>query len=285
VKHEVEVILASKSAEAPPIYTMRLRYPRMVHSEVMTHRVFSRNASSSRAIPVSKFTTSTSEDDWKFWYIPSFRKNQPGMMPGNFLTPDDQREAEDLWIATARDCVDTMSKLAELGVHKQWVNRIGEWFGFINVLITSTEWDNFFELRTETNPDGTPVPQDEIYELACSMKLAMENCEVKKIRSGEWHLPYVTDDEKDSFSIAQLKKMSAARCASISYQTVDGKPMNWEKAISLCDKLLEKKHYSPFEHQAMADAKIDGSWCHKSWHGNFTGWVQWRHVLASGSKA
>jgi hypothetical protein len=279
VKHDVEVIAASVGGDAPPIYTMRLRYPRMVHSELMTHRVFSRNASSSRAIPVSKLASTTQDEI----YIPKFRLNQAGMMPGDFLTPDQQKQAEILWVSNARYNIETARQLAEIGVHKQWANRILESFGYINVLVTSTEWDNFFELRTETNPDGTPVPQDEIYELACSMKLAMENATVTKIRGGEWHLPYVTQEEREDFSIAQLKKISAARCASISYQTVDGKPMNWEKAVSLCDKLLEKKHFSPFEHQAMADAKIDGFWCHKKLHANYVGWCQWRGFLSEGS--
>jgi thymidylate synthase ThyX len=44
------------------LVTMQLRYPRFVHAEFMTHRVFSRNASSSRAIPVAKMIKQVREE-------------------------------------------------------------------------------------------------------------------------------------------------------------------------------------------------------------------------------
>ena len=51
---EAKVILDSVSPAGKRITTLQLKYPRFIHSEFMTHRAFSRNAASSRAIPVLK---------------------------------------------------------------------------------------------------------------------------------------------------------------------------------------------------------------------------------------
>ncbi len=273
-----EVLLASASyVNLPPIVSMKLRYWRAIHAEFMTHRVFSRNASSSRAVPVHKMAEIANDI-----YVPIFRANQPGMMPGEFLGHPEQVEAERLWREAAAKCVETAMILGAkdgLNVHKQWANRMMEWFGFINVQATATDWDNFFRLRLETNEDGSPVPQDEMYYLALAMKNAYDSVNLEYLMPGQWHLPWITKDERAEFDLADLKKISAARSASISYETVDGKPMTVTKAITLCDKLLVQAHMSPFEHQAMADERIEGSWAHRALHGNFTGFAQWRKFI------
>jgi hypothetical protein len=282
MKHEVEVILKSQVKGAPPISTVRTRYWRPIHGEVMTYRQFSRNASSSRAIPVEKLAAAS--DDV---LVPRFRQNQAGMQAGDWLSENNQAEAEVIWRDAAEYCLVAARELATLGVHTQWANRMLEWFGSINTLITSTEWDNFYLQRIMLNEDGFPVPQDEMYELACSIKEAVEAAPIQHLEPGQWHLPF-TDDlmlhqiHGDFEYLQTAKKISAARCASISYQTVDGKIMSADKAESLCDKLLDREHWSPFEHQAMADLKIEGQWAHQSWHANYTGYSQWRHMLMDG---
>lgn len=276
--HEVQVIAKSSCEGCPDITTVRLRYWRPIHAELMTHRIFSRNASSSRAVPVEKLAKSTEDSI----FVPKFRKNKPGMQPGDPLAPIDQAYAYGIWNDTAHVCLRAARELSDpngLNVHKQWANRMMEWFGFINVLVTSTEWNNFFSLRLETNPDGTPVPQDEMYDLACTLNDRISRFPARKLKPGEWHLPWILEDERIIYSDVQQKRISAARSASISYETVDGKPMDASKALTLCDKLMEKKHYSPFEHQAMADQRISGAWAHRSLHANFQGWAQWRKLL------
>jgi hypothetical protein len=274
LKHEVEVIAKSRCPGCPDITTVRLRYWRAIHAEVMTHRAFSRNASSSRAVPVEKLAKA-SED----MFIPRFRKNQPGMQPGGYLSDFEQASAEVIWRNAADHCLAAARELADLGVHKQWANRPLEWFGYINVLVTATDWDNFYELRCVLNDEGLPIPQDEMYELAIAIREAIKAAPAKVLKPGEWHLPYVTTEEETLYGEVDRKRMSAARCASISYHTVDNKVMTPQKAIDLCDKLLERKHYSPFEHQAMADESIWGYWAHRSLHANYQGWAQWRHFL------
>jgi hypothetical protein len=74
-----QIILDSINAEGIRLTTLHMRYPRMVHSELMTHRVFSRNGRSSRAVPVM---TLLAEDH----YTPHFLKNKPGMVATEEMT-------------------------------------------------------------------------------------------------------------------------------------------------------------------------------------------------------
>jgi hypothetical protein len=159
----VKSIAASVSnATGARIDTLQLRYPRMVHADFMTHRVFSRNASSSRAIPHASLTVRDADI-----YVPRFRKNKPGMQPGEFLSSAEQAEAERIWREMAAYILERTAELSEkkgLNIHKQWVNRPLEWFGYIEVLVTSTDWSNFDALRDH------PAAQDEIEALAKEMK-------------------------------------------------------------------------------------------------------------------
>jgi hypothetical protein len=222
-------------------------------------------------------------------YIPKFRQNKPGMQPGDWLSPEDQIEAEEVWKFAAETCTEAALQLAKLNVHKQWANRMLEWFGYINVQVTSTEWNNFFALRTELNEDGFPVPQDEIYHLAVEMKRLRDASVPKILKPGEWHLPWVTDEEKDQYDHQQQIALSVARSASISFETVDGKIMTPERALELNKKLLSKHpiHASPCEHQATPDERIWVSlngqyegWMNSHLHGNFDGWIQYRKTLS-----
>ena len=272
---EVETILSSVAEGCPRISTLRLRYWRAIHSEFMTHRAFSRNASSSRAIPVERLAESTANN----LFIPVFRKNRKGMQPGDYLSHQDQLLAQNIWSQAADACLRASEELSKLGVHKQWANRPLEWFGYINVLVTSTDWGNFLELRTAVEEGtGLPIPQDEMYELARTIESHLKAVVPQVLKPVEWHLPYVKEEEK-SLDIECQKTISAARCASISYQTVDGKEMSLERALELGHRLIERKHWSPFEHQAMVDYRIDGEWAHRSMHANYTGWCQNRHFL------
>jgi hypothetical protein len=86
-----------------------------------------------------------------------------------------------------------------------------------------------------------------------------------------WHMPYCSD----FIGTSENKKISAARCASVSYKTVDGKPMSVDKALDIFDKLAgsDPVHASPFEHIARPDPD-NGPGCR-----NFTKWHQWRADL------
>lgn len=265
-----KVIADSIADGCPRITTLQLRYPRFIHSEFMTHRAFSRNASSSRAIPVERLIRDVIDDTAMPTYWGS---NKSGMQAGEEIDGTDLAWAKQDWTQAMENAVDMARRMHRIGLHKQHVNRILEPFQHINVLCTSTGWDNFFALRD--HPDAQP----EIAELARVMRVAMGESEPRYLSDGEWHLPYINGDEKTAGGkldhIGYLRKISAARCASVSYKTVDGKPMTVDKALEIYDKLLgDPLHASPFEHIAKPCPDND-----KSKTRNFTGWAQYRAEL------
>lgn len=273
------------------ITTMELEYPRFIHSEFMTHRMFSRNASSSRAIPVAKVIQAVIDNP----AMPiHWGKNQSGMQAREELDDSGKESVERLWI-DARDCAVQLAKeMSEVGAHKQIVNRILEPFTHIRVIVTATNFANFFALRDHEDA------QPEIRELAKAMKAAMEKSTPKPLTAGEWHLPYL--DEEDFPNIHKYLTessitrhdptkreiwmlacaISAARCARVSYLTHDGNRPTIQKDLELYHHLVNANppHMSPCEHQANPDChdRIDG-YTYPTMHGNFRGWIQFRHLI------
>lgn len=276
---QAKVIADSISASYNRITTLQLIYPRFIHAELMTHRMFSRNASSSRAIPVKKMLEMVRKDP----AMPiHWGKNEAGMQAKEEI--QHVFGAKDLWKVAARNAADLAEEMMKLGLHKQVVNRILEPFQHISVVLTATEFDNWNELRM--HPDAQP----EIQELARQMHLAMIDSNPVKLKSGEWHLPYVTDDDRNSvnafgYPSDALMKISAARCCRVSYLKHDGAKPSIDDDMKLCERLAGAKpiHASPFEHQATPDEfrPYNGSteWVNPELHGNFVGWKQYRKYI------
>ena len=273
------------------ITTLELEYPRFIHSEFMTHRVFSRNASSSRAIPVAKVIQAVIDNP----AMPiHWGKNQSGMQAHEELDDSGKESVERLWI-DARDCAVQLAKeMSEVGAHKQIVNRILEPFTHIRVIVTATDYANFFALRDHEDA------QPEIRELARVMKAAMETSTPKSLGLGEWHLPYLDDEDLANInnhmaesSITRHKPnkwdvcimacaVSAARCARVSYLTHDGERPTLQKDLELYRHLVNANppHMSPCEHQASPNCygKVDDL-DYPVTHSNFRGWRQFRHLI------
>lgn len=283
-------IIADSIANDIRITTMELCYQRFIHSEMMTHRMFSRNASSSRAIPVAKMLEQVAQN----LAMPiHWGKNQPGMQAKEELTGIELELAQYDWILCARHTHSVAKLMNEIGVHKQVINRLLEPFQWIKVIVTATEWEGFFKLRL--HPDAQP----EIQELAKCMKEAMEVSSPKELALGEWHLPYVTmqypdtgQTSENNESLEECIKMSVARCARVSYLNHDNTSPDIAKDIALADKLLEAGHMSPFEHIAtpMKPNKEDTYYSLQEgvthidrngdeWSGNFRGFLQYRQLL------
>lgn len=265
-----KVIADSIADGCPRITTLQLRYPRFIHSEFMTHRVFSRNASSSRAIPVERLIQDVLDDTASPIY---WGGNQSGMQAGDEITGTDLSWAQIDWKQAMENAVDMARRMHRAGLHKQHVNRILEPFQHINVLVTATDWDNFFALRD--HPDAQP----EIAGMARALRVAMAGSKPYNCTGGDEHMPYVSVDHQrmcmNEGDTEKLRMVSAARCASVSYKTVDGKPMTVDKALEIYDKLLgDPLHASPFEHIAKPCPDND-----KSKTRNFTGWAQYRAEL------
>lgn len=280
------------------VSTLRLRYPRPIHGEFMTHRMFSRNASSSRAIPVKKLIQDVLDDP----FVPLvWGKNQKGMQADEECNEgvwdfDPQyagRELtrEDAWHMAMQNAVAAAKAFDVAGYHKQIVNRLLEPFSHINVVVTANQWTNFLSLRD--HKDAEP----HIAILARDIKAALAASTPRLLYPGDWHLPWVSDEDYDRLwesqltdgeALAEAKKLSVARCASVSYKTVEGFDMTQERASSLYDKLVAgvPLHASPLEHQCTPDEWLkSGDYGAGHWlggqhlHGNLPGFIQLRKTL------
>lgn len=292
-------VIEDSIANNSRLTTMELTYPRFIHAEAKTHRIISlddeeyelilkqdvdlmddpmlsRNASSSRAIPVEKqihqvLNTPATPIHWG--------KNQPGMQAREEI--DFPALAQDIWKYASELAVDRAYELKDLDIHKQIVNRLLEPFQYIKVIVTATEYDNFFKLRCHEDA------QPEIAQLALRMKEAMDSSTPDTLELGEWHLPYITEP---SGKIEDDIKCSVARCARVSYLNHDNSSPDIEKDLQLAAKLLKAGHLSPLEHQlSPMESPKDNYNFEKGvthidrygwkWSGNVRGWYQYRQLI------
>lgn len=286
---EAKIIADSVSPDGIRLTTMQLAYPRFIHSEFMTHRVFSRNAASSRAIPVRRMIKQV----WSNPAMPiKMQANQRGMQSSKDLSPFRARLARFVWKSSAKVAASMAWVMNKIGVHKQWTNRILEPFQFIHVVVTATEWDNFFWLRDHEDA------QPEIRELARIMKTEMGFPLLETLSPGHYHLPYIKMHEMQEYDQDTLLKASVARCARVSYKNHDKSEPDVKKDLNLYNMLVveEPPHASPAEHQAtpMMESKrgeefnggnywedgithMDGE--NNLWSANLRGWLQYRQLL------
>lgn len=287
-------IIADSLGEGIPkethrLTTFELRYNRYVHSEVMTHRVFSRNASSSRAIPIKRLI----EEASLYPALPvHWGKAQAGMQANEELSGEALEGTKAAWHSARFSAVKHAQQMADLGAAKQVVNRILEPYTHITVVVTASNYDNFFHLRRHKDA------QPEIKVLADKMFKALMASEPRLLKHGMWHLPYVPEadhvmpinmgngnvGDQPRFSTEELIKMSVARCARVSYLTHDGAEPDYAADAALYDRLVGNSplHASPAEHQATPDRFVWGgkNFQHPELNGNFgPGWVQFRKTL------
>lgn len=276
MSYACKIIADSVTVTGIRLTTFEICFPRMVLAEFNTHRVFSRNSASSRAIPVKVQLAKVLEDP----FIPIFwGKNQKGMQASEELSPEDQVKAVSKWLWARDAAVFAVKALNEdLDVHKQTANRLLEPFMWHTVVCTATEWPNFFHLRNNL------MAQPEIHRIADMMQVAYEAGTPKELSPLDWHLPYVRPEEFSELPLDKLVKLSAARCARVSYLTQDG-IRDVEADYTLYNRLLTSGHMSPFEHPArpMTDEEENlyrtPSAKGTPFLGNFRGWVQHRKEI------
>lgn len=266
------VLSSSHSVTGDVLHTLLLRYPRFIHSEFMTHRVFSRNAASSRAIPVQKMIDDIIKDPTKplFWGM-----NEKGMQSFTEADLTTRHDASVIWERAMHDAIAHAKTMTARGLHKQIINRLLEPFMHITVLVSSTQWSNFLALRDH----GAAEPHMQM--LAKKVRVALEEADYQVLQPGQWHLPFVSRDQFLDLGLDASIKLSTACCASTSYKTVEGFEMTIEKATELHDKLVGAVplHASPAEHVAQADWFSSNRWHTSNLHGNFTGFNQYRKML------
>lgn len=278
------------------IVTFELEYPRIVHSEFMTHRVFSRNAASSRAIPIEKMNSLIMDNP----AMPSkWGKNQPGMQAGSDhdgLVEVDEGvfvSVEEAWKIAMKNAVDMSSAISDAGYHKQIANRLTEPFSHMKTIMTTTDIFNFFNLRIHEEADPTIK---ELAGVVCDSYY--HGGDPLYIEDGEWHLPYIrttydeslnpiyrvrTLDEAKIMTLEEARMTSVAACAQVSYRNLN---YDMELVTKIFNKLCGMPpHLSPFEHVAtpifsgfnqmgvthMFKDGVYGS-------GNLRGWAQFRNM-------
>lgn len=285
------------------ITTFELEYHRYIHSELMTHRQFSRNAASSRAIPIDKMIEQVQTNP----AMPiHWGANQSGMQAQFELSHFNQTLAKHTWLEARDEAVKFAKQLQALGLHKQIVNRVLEPFQMMKTLVTATNFDNFFNLRCHKDA------QPEIKMLADLMYQAMQESTPEVLKAGEWHTPYVNHTRGEDGSLwyfttgerydindgvwvntteyldqDQAIKISCSCADQVSYRKNN---TSFEKALAIYDKLVnsEPVHASAFEHCAtpidIDSFKDDGitHWLSNGnvpCSGNFTNWVQYRQLI------
>jgi len=237
-------------------------------------------------------------------------KNQKGMQASEecneLIVPqhwigDGGLTREQAWLQARDGAVDMAEGFMQAGYHKQIPNRLLEPFSWIDTLVTSTDWDNFLWLRE--HGDAEPHLQD----LAALVHQAIEAAEIQKLEPGEWHLPYITQDDSKEYKRRYesgdqdfnfLMKISAARCARISYKPFNG-DASYERELERYDSLVtaDRVHASPLEHQASPDmlcyiaiqekpGKLGfrREWIDPKLHGNFDGYIQYRKTIPNEAK-
>lgn len=249
-----------------------VEFPRFILAEFNTHRMLSKNGASSRAIPLVKAIERVQNDP----FIPEYiGKNQPGMQANEELQGVDREEFIRIWLESRDLAVQQAKKFEVLGAHKQLSSRILEPFLWMRMIVSGTEWQNFFALRAHTDA------QPEFKQLAYCILEEYNKSEPQKLKINDWHVPFGEsfDEERllnvyyktgDAFGVEELKrKISVARCARVSLWNFEGKD-DYEADIKLCDKLFGAipRHLSPTEHVAQAT--------NTGFIGNFKGFTQMR---------
>lgn len=268
-----EVIADSISPEGSRLTTMEIQCHRFVLAEFNTHRAFSRNSASSRAIPLAKQIERVRSD----LAMPlSFPAEQRGMQGGEELDAQARAQAQVNWEKAAANAIEAAQAMGEIGVHKSIANRLLEPFMWHRIIVSSVEWENFFEQRC-----SSPA-QPEIRAVADAMRDALNDSTPHALASGEWHLPLYHEEIDfpalmDATGLSGVAKVwarhvSAARCARVSYLTHDGK-RDVAEDLALYGRLARATppHLSPMEHVARPKRKGEVQ------QGNLPGWVQLRH--------
>jgi thymidylate synthase ThyX len=267
MSYAAKIIADSVSPGGKRLTTMEITFPRIVLAEFNTHRMFSRNSASSRAIPIRKMMDKVLTDP----FVPErFPRNGKGMQPDGYFESKSKEHkiALNHWLNCRNTMVRYVESLDADGVHKQIVNRLLEPWLWHTVIVTATEWANFFKLRTHTDA------QEQIKTIADMMYDLYHNPPVEPRKVGffagtggyTWHTPYVDDGEIEADTLRC--QVSVARCARVSYLTHDGK-RDIDADLELFGRLEHSGHWSPFEHVARPEETK-----HRS--GNFIGWHQYR---------
>lgn len=276
-KISAEIIADSINETGQRLTTFLVVFPRIVLAEFNTHRMLSRNSASSRAIPFETMLKRLETEP----FIPiKFQKDHKGMQGTEYFEGAEEESAKHHWICAKNNAIAVAKDMSRDGITKQLCNRILEPFMYHTVIVTGSDWENFFKLRAH------PAAEIHIQDLAHKMLHAYNDSTPKQLKTGEWHIPFgdkmdeerlhilIEPDRKVDPSVQNIEdakiKIATARCARVSYLNYEGND-DYEADVKLHDRLAEMGHWSPFEHCASATQDIQS--------GNFRGFLQYRKTF------
>lgn len=309
-----EVVAHSITEDGREISSIITESPLSYHAQNMTHREFSRNSASSRAIRTNVLSENITNNPV---HPVKWSKNQSGMQGLNDLSQEKSDACKHLWDYHRSMTLFVVEQLNFHGLHKQYANRLLTPHQHIKVLWTTVNWKNYLRLRDHEDAQ----PEEQV--LSKAIRDALSNSKPKLLKHGEWHLPFIREEDwhlaeyeivkkkglgkkiDHNETLELLKNISASRCATLSYNNADGSPSTFEKDLIRIKKLMvEPLHASPFEHQATPDKKIRvdrrqvimseifpdtveeiidlgtrDEWEHPELHGNLKGFIQYRKTL------
>lgn len=282
--NSAKVIADSISVCSNRLTSIEGRLPKFILAQLNTHKSLSKNASSSRAIPIKQCIREASSKETRA--IPSkFGKAHPGMLATEWFEGDELELAQLRWEIAANRACNTAQSMLDEGMDKQATNRVLDSYIHSNVLITGTDdaWLNFFGLRLK---DADPTMEEFALKCLNAYNASVPDLLTKK----QWHLPYVDltgVDVEHPAIMADVIKISISRCARVSYKSfVDQKPSTLAEDLTRFELLLNSRHLSPFEHIATPDesvvfnfttGRLESPLMHR-W-GNFVGWHQYRQMI------
>jgi hypothetical protein len=247
------IILDSINPDGVRLTTLVVNMPKFLVAQLNTHRRFSRNSASSRAITIGKniehmLVNPVTPADFG---LPA---NGKGMQPKSMLTGTKAVMAKVVWKSAMYSMAGAAWLLSKIGLHKGWSNRLLEPFVYTSVLISATEWDNFLKLRTHGDA------QDAMQAVANAIQEELTYSVPDTVPWGSWHLPYVgviAEPTQEQFNV------SISCCAQISFRSLDTSPEKAERVVkSLTGEVL---HLSPMEHPAKAMPTYSFSNFHDGW--------------------
>lgn len=290
---EANILADAISPDGVRLTSFEVEYPHAIHKDIMTHRVLSRSFKSFRAFPPEKVIENIKVDP----FVPeSFDYRIAGMGQGYAIT--DQDRAHEIWFEHIDTSIKVAKAMMRLDLAKAQVNFVLQDLTWIRGIITATEWDNFWALRAA--PENV---RPEVKKIASMMHEAYQQSEPVPYNYGRWTLPLISNNEfwspiDQQSEVERWKKVSAGRCARVSYLTHDG-IRDPARDVELHDDLGEDHHMSPFEHIArpfsrdewetirelqfeisktlqLPKSKRDEMCRQVEFSGNFRGWHQYR---------
>lgn len=287
-KISAEIIADSKNKQGNRVTTFVLTFPRYILAELNTHRLFSKNSASSRAIPFKKMLKSVMEDP----FTPiAWQREHKGMQGTEYLDETESKYAKMAWLEGRDRAISSAQHLSNCDVTKQLTNRQLEAYLWHKVILTSTEFENFFVQRcpqytfideelglNETYRskldaiEGGVQPetgdsyldwaklnkgQGEIHimELAECMWDAMNESEPKLLEAGEWHIPF--GDRIDEDKVVQACIDAGPKsCGYISQSSIENAITIRRAKVKIATARVARVSYDNFDGKEDYEADI-----------------------------